>query len=371
MEEMKIMVLGVRGFPNVQGGVETHAEHLYPLLAELGCEIHLIARSPYTPADHRRWKGIFIHRLWSPKASGLEAFLHSFIGVLYAAWHRPDILHIHAIGPALMTPLARILGIRVVVTHHGPDYEREKWGPFARFILRMGEQAGMRFSSRRIVISKVIKDLVQQRCGRDSTIIPNGVTLPKILTSRNMLKRYDLTPQRYVLLVSRFVPEKRHLDLIAAFERARLDGWKLVLVGDTSHPDRYTHSILSAAESNRDVITTGFQSGHNLQELYSHAGIFVLPSSHEGLPIALLEALSYGLTTLASDIPPHLEVALPSTHYYPLGDTEALSYLLRQFSGSINSAETRAALRQWVKERYNWNSVARRTLDVYRKCLTG
>ncbi len=368
---MKIMVLGVRGFPNVQGGIETHAEHLYPLLADLGCNIHLIARSPYISRHQKMWRNVYFHRLWSPKTTGLEAFLHSFIGVFYAGFFRPDILHIHAIGPALMTPLARLLGIRVIVTHHGADYEREKWGMVARIVLRLGERAGMRFSSHRIVISKVIQMLVKDKCNCDSTIIPNGVNLPDILPTNDTLNKFSLTPSRYVLLVSRFVPEKRHLDLIAAFHNARLNDWKLVLVGETTQPDRYTESVLSEAQKYPDIVITGYQTGRNLQELFSHAGLFVLPSSHEGLPIALLEALSYGLTTLASDIPAHLEVDLPPDQYYPLGDITALTQLLQDFSLKQNSSEDRNKLRNWVKNKYNWKNVAKQTLNVYQKTLSG
>ena len=123
---MRVMVLGLRGFPDVQGGVEKHAEHLYPLLVQSGCQVEVITRSPYTSRDHRSWKGITFHRIWTPRLTGIEAFVHSILGVFYAAIKRPDVLHIHAIGPAIVTPLARLLRLRVVVTHHGPDYDREK-----------------------------------------------------------------------------------------------------------------------------------------------------------------------------------------------------------------------------------------------------
>lgn len=364
---MRIMVLGLRGFPDVQGGVETHAEYLYPLLADLGCDIHIITRSPYTPERRREWRGVHFHRLWSPKTTGLEAFLHSFIGVLYASLRRPDILHIHAVGPALMTPLARLLGLKVIVTHHGPDYDREKWGKIARLVLRMGEQAGMLFSSRRIAISQVIRQLVQDKYNRDSTVIPNGVALPDILSSQDALNRFALQPNRYILLVSRLVPEKRHLDLIAAFNRAQLTNWKLVLVGDTDKQDSYTKSVIDEANRYPDVIMTGFQTGRTLQELFSHTGLFVLPSSHEGLPIALLEALSYGLTVVASDIPANLEISLSPEHYFPLGNISALAKRLQKFSLSENAPEEKQKLRQWVKEKYNWNNIARQTLEVYQE----
>jgi glycosyltransferase involved in cell wall biosynthesis len=364
---MHVMFLGLRGFPRVQGGVETHAEHLCPLLAEQGCEVTAIVRSPYMPPEKGGgWRGVRFVRVWAPRSKGLEAIVHSFLGVLVAAVRRPDILHIQAIGPALVTPLARLLGLRVVVTHHGPDYDRQKWGGFAKWALRMGERLGMRWSSARIVISQVIRSLVREKHGVDAALIPNGVVLPDLPAGRAVLDAFGLEPERYVVLVSRLVPEKRHLDLIEAFRRAAPPGWKLAIVGASDHPDDYVRGVLAAAEATPDVVCTGFQSGERLAELFGRAGLFVLPSSHEGLPIALLEALSYGLPVVASEIPANLEVGLPAAHYFPLGDVDGLAQRLRELAARPLTAEDREARRQWVGERYDWHEIARRTLAVYR-----
>lgn len=364
---IRVAWLGLRGFPNVQGGVETHAEHLCPLLAELGCEVEVITRSPYQPREvGESWRGVRFHRLWAPHSKGLEAVLHTFLGVLYAGLvSRPDVLHIQAIGPALMVPLARLLGLRVVVTHHGPDYDRQKWGRFAKLVLRLGERFGMRWSNGRIVISEVIRRLVRVKHGRESTLIPNGVVLPEMPGTLGALALFGLEPGKYVLLVSRLVPEKRHLDLIAAFQRAALPGWKLAIVGASDHPDAYVREVLESAASTPGVVCTGLQTGLALRELYAHAGIFVLPSSHEGLPIAMLEALSYGLPVVASDIPANLEVGLAFEHYFPLGDVDALAVRLADYASRPSTDEVRKARRAWVSERFDWHEIARQTMAVY------
>ena len=363
---LRIAFLGLRGFPEVQGGVETHAEHLCPLLQKMGCEVEVIVRSPYMPAEKgNEWRGVRFVRAWAPRSKGLEAIVHTFLGVLVAAVRRPDILHIQAIGPALMVPLARLLGLRVVVTHHGPDYDRQKWGAFAKAMLQLGERFGMRWSHGRIVISEVIRRLVREKHGCESTLIPNGVTLPQLPVSRDVPDSFGLDPGRYVVLISRLVPEKRHLDLIDAFRQAGLPGWKLAIVGASDHPDAYVQSVLDAAAKTPGVVCTGFQSGNKLAELFGHAGMFVLPSSHEGLPIALLEALSYGLPVIASDIPANLEVGLPAEHYFPLGDVAALAKRLVEFAAIPLSDTDRTERRIWVAERYNWLLIAERTMDVY------
>lgn len=367
---IKVMMLGLRGFPGVQGGVETHAEHLCPLLAERGCEVTVLARAPYQRADTGPlWRGVRFVSLWAPRSKGLEAILHSTLGMLYAAVKRPDILHIQAIGPAIVTLPARLLGLRVVVTHHGPDYDRQKWGRFARFALRAGERFGMRWSHGRIVISQVIADIVRRGHRRDSALIPNGVRLPALPAATDRLAPFGLEPGKYVLLVSRLVPEKRHLDLIAAFVRADLPGWKLAIVGASDHPDDYVREVLAEAARAPTVVCTGLQTGEALAQLYGHAGLFVLPSSHEGLPIALLEALSYGLPVLASDIPANLAVGLPAEHYFPLGQVDTLAAALVRAAAVPRTAEAAAARRAWVGARFDWTVIAARTVDVYRAAL--
>jgi len=365
-DKISVMVLGLRGFPQVQGGVETHAEHLYTELAQLGCNVEVLVRDSYQPSENPpTWKGIRFKRLWAPRKKSLEAIIHTFLGVLYAAVHRPNVLHIHAIGPALMTPLARLLGLNVVVTHHGPDYNRQKWGRSAKAILRMGERFGMMFASQRIVISDGIRTLVRDKYDRPSVLIRNGVTLPEKSTTTAALERFGLIPGKYILLVSRLVPEKRHLDLILAFSKAGLDGWSLALVGASDHPDDYTRSVLDTAADTPGVVCTGFQSGLALRELYSHASLFVLPSSHEGLPIALLEALSYGLPALASDIPANMEVGNPGISFFPLGDVDKLAQGLSEHATKARDIRHADAIQRDVAEIYRWSAIAHETRMVY------
>jgi glycosyltransferase involved in cell wall biosynthesis len=367
---LRVIMLGLRGFPNVQGGVETHAEHLCSHLKELGCDVEVIVRSSYMPADRgQEWHGVRYLRVWCPKIAGLETIVHTFLGVLVAAWRRPDVLHIQAIGPAFLTPLARLLGLHVVVTHHGPDYDREKWGRLAKIILHAGEAWGMRLSNCRIVISQTIRKLVRDKYGLDSDLIPNGCTLPELPRSTSVLQKFGLAPGRYVLFVGRLVPEKRHIDLIQAFADARLDGWKLVLVGTSEHLDAYAATVTARAEATAGVLMAGFQCGLALRELYAHAGSFVLPSSHEGLPIALMEALSFGLPVVASDIPAHLEIGLGDAHYFHLGDVAALADRLASFAHNPWPSELREKTRSWLAEREDWHSVAERTLGCYLRAI--
>jgi len=365
---MRLLVLGVRGLPDIEGGIETHAEHLYPRLANLGCQVEVLVRSPFVPRSRRMFGPIRLRRIWSPRTPGLEAFVHSVLGVFAAAFLRPDILHIHAVGPAIVTPLARLLGLTVVVTNHGPDYDRDKWGPFARTILRTGERLGMRYSNSRIAISQVIADLVRTRYGRDSAVIPNGVLVQEPRTDADRIERLGLRSGEYFLHVGRMVPEKRQLDLIEAFRSICPNGWKLAIVGRMSD-DAYCRSVRAAANTSAGVVLAGFQKGAALEQLYSHAGAFVLPSSHEGLPIAMLEALSFGVPVIASDIPANLAIGLSSEHYVPLGDVAALGRAMARASERPPNASERLDRRRWVQARYDWDLIAAETMKLYVRTL--
>jgi len=363
---LKVIMMGLRGFPGVQGGVETHAENLCPLLVNLGHEVTVLTRSPYqSKAACIDWQGIKFISLWAPQKSGLEAFIHSVLAVFYAAIKRPDILHIHAIGPAIVTPLARLLGLNVVVTHHGPDYDRQKWGLFAKTVLRLGERWGMYYAKERIVISKVIADLVRTKYGMESVLIPNGVNLPHDFYAEDLLNQFNLQSGHYILLVSRMVPEKRHLDLIEAFSKAETKEWKLVLVGNVANPDHYIKSVLDKAKNIKNIVFTGFQSDATLSAIYAHAGFFILPSSHEGLPIAMLEALSHGLPVVASNIPANLEVENDGISYFPLGDIDALAKMITTYIQTGIDHSQREKIRRAVLDLYNWPSIAKNVSTVY------
>jgi len=365
---LRILALGFRGFPGVQGGIETHAEQLYTRLQSLDCDVEAVVRSRHmTHARASSWHGIRYRRLWSPRGSGLEAAVHTLLGTLFAIVHRPDVIHYHAVGPALFAPLARACGLRVVVTHHGPDYEREKWGLLARAILKAGEHLGMRHAHERIAISTTIARLVEEKHGVHSSVIRNGVDLPTLGSGTEAIAALGLTRGRYLLCVGRLVPEKRQIDLIDAFAKAGLEGWKLAVVGATTPGDPHVRRVLARAAEVPGIVCTGFRGGAELAQLYEHAGLFVQPSSHEGLPIALLEALSYGLPVLASDIPAHRECPLDQDAYFPMGNIRRLVDGMRSAIAEPITTADRERRRAIVAALCDWDAIARETLGVYRR----
>lgn len=364
--KLRIAVLGLRGIPNVQGGVETHCEALYPRLAANGYNITLFARKGYVPSKDYLFKDVHVVPLWTFRKKNLEAILHTLYGIFYVVFHKKsyDLLHVHGIGPSLLIPIARLFGIPVVMTHHGPDYDRKKWGAFARKILRVSEVSAVRFATEIITVSKHIRSYLKKRFNRESTYIPNGVNLPDILPPAGYLEKYDLTSRRYILAVGRLVPEKGFHDLLEAYKNLETD-CKLVIVGDADHEDKYSRTLKEQSKTDNRIIMTGFIKGKELQEIFSNAGLFVLPSYHEGLPIVLLEAMSYNLRILVSDIPANQELAEPD-ETFPVGDIAALrSKLQYVLQHGFSSQE-----RERVRREFNWDTIAANTEMVYWRATT-
>jgi glycosyltransferase involved in cell wall biosynthesis len=358
---MKIVVIGTRGIPDIQGGVETHCEELFPRLSQLGFDVILVRRSCYfISADNQKeFKGVKLVTLYAPHIKTLEALVHTFLAVIWARKKKADILHIHAVGPALLTPFARFLGLKVVFTHHGPDYNRAKWGRFAKYYLRKGEKFGTSYANEVIVISKIIQEsLVEKYKRTDTVMIFNGVTIPVLREQNDYIESIGVKSRMYVFALGRFVEEKGFDLLIRAFTRINHKNFKLVIAGDSDHDTKYSKLLKKLAQTN-DVILTGFIKGQNLQELFSHASLFVLPSYHEGLPISLLEAMSYGLPVLASDIPANKQVDLPENRFFISGNEESLVESLdKQLSNKF-------VLVSYDMTPYNWDQIAIQTKAVY------
>ncbi len=365
-----VMMLGLRGIPDVQGGVEKHVEMLAGRLAARGWRVEVVARRSHLPQPRARdWRGIRITPLWAPRHVALEAPVHTFLGVLHAARRRPDILHVHAIGPSLMVPLARLFGLRVVVTHHGYDYDRQKWGALARRVLRLGERFGMRLSHGRIAVSAEIARTMHARHGVRVDFVPNGVATATCAEPGSVLDTFGIERRRYILYAARIVPEKRQLDLIRAFARLGDPGLRLVIAGDDAFNGAYAREVRALAAAMPGVVLAGFQSGERLAALFGNAALFVLPSSHEGMPIAVLEAMAYGLPVLVSDIVANRELGLPEDDYFPLGDVDALAAALAARLGDLPSEAAMGERAAKVAHAYSWAGIADRTAALYRKAL--
>jgi glycosyltransferase involved in cell wall biosynthesis len=364
---VRIFVTGTRGIPDIQGGVEFHCQALYPLIVAAGCEITLATRRPYVRMKNKSYMGVRLVHLPAPHSKSFEALFHTFTSVIVARLQGFRVIHIHAIGPSIFVPLARLLGMRVVMTHHGPEYMREKWGRLARAILRTGERWGVRCADVVVAVSRQISDHIFKTCGRtDVLVLPNGVNKGRRTTAHDYCDSIGAEPGTYVLAVGRFVPEKGFHDLIRAFHELDSDGLKLIIAGDADHITEYSERLRRLACDN-DVILAGFVTGRSLEQLYSHARLFVLPSSHEGTSLALLEAMAYGLDIIVSDIPANREIGLEERNYFRTGYVDDLVRTMRVHL----SSHGHATYFDLIRNTYSWEKMAYVLSSVYRRLYSG
>lgn len=348
------------------GGVETHCEELLPRIARLAPELslHVLGRAPYMAESETSVGDVSVTALPSPRRQSLEAIVSTMIGIWHARRHRADLVHIHAVGPALTVPFARLLGLRTVVTHHGADYDRAKWGRFAKTMLRLGERAGM--SARQIIaVSPSLKDMLEKRYPKASprlSYIPNGApALAEDARARKeVLRSVGVEAGKFVLTVGRLVPEKAFDDLVAAHAISG-DTRALLIVGAADHASPFASRLLKKASER--VIFAGLQPRSVLAHLYASCDLFVLPSRHEGLPIVALEAAKAGANMLLSDIPANLDVGLDADNYYPVGERDALAAALSQ-PGHAYPVDADA-----ISRRFDWDRIATETAAVYRRAL--
>lgn len=355
---MRVFVTGLRGFPGVMGGVESHAEELYPRIARLRPDLDIVvtARRPYVGARAYRHEGVDIVPLYSTRSTATEAIIGTFVAIFYARRRRADLLHIHAIGPALLTPLARLLGLPVIVTHHGEDYNRGKWGQFARLMLQAGERAALRFARTVIVVAPSLRETLaaaHPHAADKLVYIPNGTSaLPDRGSQADaLLDRIGFAGQDFILTVGRLVPEKAFDMLVAAVRRT--PGQRLLVVGGADHDSPYARRLLKEADA--DIVFAGVQDKATLRDLYQRCALFVLPSLHEGLPIAALEAGSLGAPLLLSDIPANRDLELRTDQYFRVGDVDDLAAkLARPFDCYRTDADA-------LRARFDWDAIAART----------
>ncbi|GHV29988.1 glycosyl transferase [Bacteroidia bacterium] len=352
---MKVNVFGTRGFPLIQGGVEKHCECLYPIFPS-EYQLTIFRRKPYVHSQ-KKYDNIRFIDLPSTKIKGVEAVLHSFLATIYSMIQRPDIVHIHNIGPAIFSPLLKWMGIKLILTYHSPNYEHEKWNLFARTLLRISEKIALNTSDTIIFVNKTQLQKQTPEIQKKSYYIPNGINPAKFTDKTDFLESLGLEKEKYILAVGRITPEKGFDYLIKAFENAETKDYKLVIAGGVETENSY----LAKLKNNRipeQIVFAGYTFGENLAQLYSHAALFVLPSYNEGFSMVVLEAMSYHLELLVSDIPANKAIDLDENVYFRVGDEVQLTARLKEIMGKPLHRI------QYSIENYQWDMIAEQTMDV-------
>ncbi|MBU0660959.1 glycosyltransferase family 4 protein [Patescibacteria group bacterium] len=369
---MRIAMIGQKGIPAVHGGVEKHVHDLAMRLKKEGMDVTVYSRLWYTGKETTEVDGVRTIFTKSIRTKHLDALTHTFTSTIHAMKEHVDVIHYHGVGPSLLAWIPRVFTpkIRVISTFHSIDRKHEKWGLFARTMLKVGEWASCHFPHMTIAVSKTIQQYARDVYDTDAVFIPNAVYIPTKKEETDVLTKHKIQSGNYVLAVSRLIPHKAMHHLIKAWgKRTAGKDKQLVIVGDGYHTNAYVQELHRLAAEDKSIIFTGFQSGNDLYTLFSHASLYVHPSLNEGLPIVVLEAMSYGLPMILSDIP---------EHEYLLGDKEALyrAGSIKQLTSLLDIIlQTEQAVlnkkgqqyKKIIEKEYTWDRVIEEIISVYKK----
>lgn len=373
---MKIAAIGAKGLPAYQGGIEHHCQELYSRMVERGHSVDLFARCSYTarfPWQVKYSSGVKVIPLPGLKLKGVDALVSSALGAIAASKTNYDIIHFHALGPALFSWVSRAMSTaKIVVTCHGLDWQRAKWGKVSKFLLHQGEINAVRCADLIIVVSEDLRSYFRQRYDLSTVYIPNAAArYSQPDTNFTYGNSLNIKAGRYILFLGRFVPEKRPELLIEAFQALNLPDWQLVLVGGCSDSHYFTSKVIKLAANNPNIIFTGELQGAYLAEIVRGAGLFVLPSDLEGLPMVMLEAMEAGIPVIASDIP--INKKLTDKGRGVAFTAGSLSSCISSLQWAISHPQEMSLAAQkaqtYVRANYNWDEIVSDTLQVYSSIL--
>lgn len=365
-------MLGHKRIPSREGGVEVVVEELSTRMAARGHNVtcynrrgHHVAGAQYDTAKQKEYQGVRLKDVWTIDKKGIAAMSASFFASLAAAFGRYDVVHFHAEGPSFMCWLPKLFGKRIIVTIHGLDYQRAKWGRFASWYILSGERNAVRYADEIIVLSRSVQDYFRKNYGRETVYIPNGTFARPAYEAEVIRSRWGLEKDSYILYLGRIVPEKGIQYLAEAFRSVHTDK-KLVIAGSASDSDGFVQELKKLTDGDERIVYAGFVQDQPKHELFSNAYMYVLPSDLEGMPLTLLGAMSYGTCCLVSDIPECAEVVEDKAVLFRKGSPEDLREKLQMLCDKPELvAKFKAQSSDFICGKYNWDNVVERTLSLY------
>lgn len=375
-DQIKIAMIGHKRIPSREGGIEIVVYELAKRLVQKGYRVdaynrkgHHVSGKKFLQSIGKNYAGIRIITIPTFESSKLNAIVYAFLATVRALFSGYDVIHFHAEGPCAMIWLPKLFRIHCIATIHGLDWQRAKWGNFASRFLKFGEKIAVKYADEVIVLSKNMKQYFKEEYGRETVYIPNGISRPEGREAIQIRQRWNLEKDSYILFLARIVPEKGAHYLIDAFQKIETDK-KLVIAGGSSHSSEYYEELKERAKGNPNIIFTDFVGGQVLEELFSNAYCFVLPSDVEGMAIGLLEAMSYGNCCLISDIKENTEVVGEYAEHFEHSNVESLRkhlQFLLEHPEAVEKYKENAS--DYICQKYSWDKVVDATRVLYAKVL--
>ena len=371
---LNIAMFGHKRIPSREGGIEVVVEELSTRMVKCGHKVccynrkgQHVSGAEFKCETKDDYKGITIKNVFTIDKKGLAAVTSSFFASILSAIGKYNVVHIHAEGPAAFCWLPKLFGKKVIVTVHGLDHQRAKWGKLATAYIMLGEKCAAKYADEIIVLSQSVQDYFREVYHRETVLIPTGVEPGELRAAEQITREFGLESRGYLLFLGRIVPEKGLRYLVEAYRQVETS-LPLVIAGGSSDTEEFLQELKELAGQDSRIRFVGFVQGKLLQELYSNAYLYVLPSDLEGMPLSLLEAMSFGNCCLTSDIPECTQVVEDRGVTFRQGDTEDLREKLQMLCRDPELVEGyRRDAASFICGKYNWNDVTAQTLALYEK----
>lgn len=371
-KKLNIAMLGHKHIPSREGGIDVVVEELSVGMVQRGHRVTCYNRRCHSiNGSHiikqKQYKGIILKSVFVINLKGIAAVMSSFFGSIGVAFGKYDVAHFHSEGSCAMLWLPKLLGKKCIVTIHGLDYKRKKWGKFASSYIKFGEKCAVKYADEIIVLSESTRQYFKRVYNRETKFIPNGVNKPQIRDAELISRYFNLCKDEYILFLGRIVPEKGIEYLVEAFQKVKTNK-KLVIAGSPSDTKSFFNKLKKICSSDNRIIFTGFVEGKMLDELYSNAYVYVLPSDLEGMPLSLLEAMSYGNCCIVSDIDECASVVEDKAILFKKSNVDDLTVKLQKVCDDENLVKIyKESSASFICNKYPWNDVVNETIKIYLK----
>jgi len=368
---VKIAMIGIKGVPASWGGMERIVEAMGVELVRRGHEVTVYCRPYYVPPDIDEYRGIKLIRTPTINTKHLDCAVHSLTATLDCLRRDFDIVHFHNIAPAVFCGLPRLFGKKTIVHIHGVGWTDVTWGPFVRWLMKVFEYPAIYWSNGFATVSEPAVEYFQTKYKRKVKYVTSTTEFHDPKPPEKILE-LGLKPDGYILFVARLTPQKGLHYLLRAFRKVNTDK-KLVIAGDVDPADglgEYVNQLKAMADER--TIFLGWVYGDLLDELYSNAFLFVLPSETEGLSVSLIEAINFGCGVLVSDIPENLDALQDYGFSFKNADVDDLARTLQHLVDNPELVFAKKGKgREYVRQRYGIGPVVDSLEELYEEVMRG
>lgn len=357
---MRIAFIGQKRIPDKSKNIEEIAMHL----TDMGHEVFAYVQNNRKEKinEYQGIKLIYIPVIFT---KNINAVFYSLLSTLHAIFCQYDVIHYQGIGSCALSFIPKLLQKKtaIISTFDCRNYVDKKYGWFAKKYLKFGEKMACIATHATIVPRKTLKSYVFSKYKTKAIFIPNGASA-KLSPKTDVLERWNLKDKKYILSFGNYLEDRGLEYLIESFESLERtnklsNGFKLMIIENDS-------KFKNVTSEKNNIIFTKNHAGSTLQQLFSHAYLFIQPSKSKESSAHLLEAMSYGVAPLVSNFQENLDIIGKCGFSFHSRSEEDLEEKLAYLLNKPEEVEKIGKMaKERIKKEYGWDTISRKILRVY------